>query len=163
MVPVVWADSSESNRPDGRSTKGIISGLAPLSLLSGWEQPVSLVNWKSSKIDRACRSSVACETKATVDGEDELFSLKLQWLEMVGNQTDWRNPESALSLLPSVVATDAKGLSDKMTDHCLHVQGEGAEDGRGSPRPQGGAHKLRKSVGMSPRGRAAGQPIYQGT
>ena len=58
-----------------------------------------------------CRSSVAAkqETRATVDGEDELYGLKLQWLEMLGNGIDRRHPEGTLLGLP-----DSKGLFDKL-------------------------------------------------
>ena len=33
LVPIEWSDSSESNRPDGRSTKGLVAGMAPLKSL----------------------------------------------------------------------------------------------------------------------------------
>ena len=28
LVPIEWSDSSESNRPDGKSTKGLVAGMA---------------------------------------------------------------------------------------------------------------------------------------
>ena len=114
LVPIEWSDSSESNRPDGKSTKGLVAGLAPLKILRGDETDVSLMSWKSGKIDRGCRSSVSCETRSAVDAEDELFGIKLQWLEMLGNSIDWRNPEATLCKLPGAVVVDAKGLFDKL-------------------------------------------------
>ncbi|CAK0904722.1 unnamed protein product, partial [Prorocentrum cordatum] len=88
LVPIERSDSSESNRPDGRSTKGLIAGVAPLKILKGDVNDVGLVSWKSGKIDRGCRSSVACETRSPVDAEGELFGISI----------DWRNPEDALGL-----------------------------------------------------------------
>ncbi|CAK0890632.1 unnamed protein product [Prorocentrum cordatum] len=114
LVPIEWSDSSESNRPDGKSTKGLVASMAPLKILKGDETDVSLVSWKSGKIDLGCRSSVACETRSAVDAEDELFGIKLQWLEMLGNTIDWRNPEDTLAKLPGAVVVDAKGLYDKL-------------------------------------------------
>ena len=49
-----------------------------------------------------------------MDGEDELFGLKLQWLEILGNDIDWRDPEETLCKLPAAVVVDAKGLYDKL-------------------------------------------------
>ncbi|CAK0848438.1 unnamed protein product [Prorocentrum cordatum] len=114
LVPIEWSDPSDSNRPDGKSTKGLIAGMAPLKILKGDETDVSLVSWKSGKIDRGRRSSVACGTRSAVDAEDELFGIKLQWLEMLGNSIDWRNPEDTLAKLPGAVVVDAKGLYDKL-------------------------------------------------
>ncbi|CAK0871003.1 unnamed protein product, partial [Prorocentrum cordatum] len=114
LVPVEWSDSSEANRPDGKSTKGLVAGLAPLKILKGDEADVSLISWKSGKIDRGCRSSVACETRSAEDAEDELFGIKLQWLEILGNNVDWRNPEGILRRLPGAVVVDSKGLHDKL-------------------------------------------------
>ncbi|CAK0910059.1 unnamed protein product [Prorocentrum cordatum] len=113
IVPIEWSDSSEANRPDGKSTKGLVTGMAPLRILQGDESDVSMISRKSGKIDRGCRSSVSCETRSAVDGEDELFGVKLQWLEILGNQIDWRNPEGTLSQLPAALV-DPSGLFDKL-------------------------------------------------
>eukprot|EP00974_Lingulodinium_polyedra_P060725 5854012-Lingulodinium_polyedra.AAC.1 len=77
LIPVEWCDSAEANRPDGKSTKGTIGGLAPLQLLDGDETDITVVSWKSGKIYRVGRSSVACETRAAVDAEDDLFGVEL--------------------------------------------------------------------------------------
>ena len=61
MVISAWSDAAESNRPDGSSTKGVVLGMAPECLLEGAETDVTVISWKSSKIDRACRSSGAAE------------------------------------------------------------------------------------------------------
>ncbi|CAK0895531.1 unnamed protein product, partial [Prorocentrum cordatum] len=114
LVPVEWSDSSEANRPDGKSTKGLVAGLAPLKILKGDEADVSLISCKPGKIDRGCRSSVACETRSAVDAEDELFGIKLQWLEILGNNIDWRSPEGVLRRPPPAVVVDSKGLYDKL-------------------------------------------------
>ncbi|CAK0792341.1 unnamed protein product, partial [Prorocentrum cordatum] len=114
IVPIEWSDSSEANRPDGKSTKGLVTGMAPLRILQGDESDVSMISWKSGKLDRGCRSSVSCETRSAVDGEDELFGIKLQWLEILGNQIDWRNPERTICQLPAALVVDAKGLYDQL-------------------------------------------------
>ncbi|CAK0792580.1 unnamed protein product, partial [Prorocentrum cordatum] len=72
IVPIEWSDSSKANRPDGKSTKGLVTGM------------------------------------------DELFGVKLQWLEILGNQIDWRNPEGALSQLPAALVLDSKGPCDEL-------------------------------------------------
>ena len=71
-----------------------------------------------------CRSSTAAETRATADGEDELYGMKLQWLEMLGNEVDWRRPEKVLCCLPGAFMTDFKGLFDKLQTVVFTPQGE---------------------------------------
>eukprot|EP00959_Pyramimonas_sp_CCMP1952_P421082 8820819-Pyramimonas_sp.AAC.1 len=59
IVPIEWSDSSEANRPDGKSTKGLVTEMAPLRIMQGDESDVSMISWKSGKIHRECRSSVS--------------------------------------------------------------------------------------------------------
>ena len=44
--------------------------------LQGEESLMSVISWRSSRIDWVCRSATCAETRATVDLEDELFALR---------------------------------------------------------------------------------------
>ena len=49
---VAWGDAAWANRPDNvGSTEGIIIGLATQSLIDGKLAPVSILGWRSAKID----------------------------------------------------------------------------------------------------------------
>ena len=76
-------------------------------------------------MDRVCRSAT-CETRAIVDLEDELFALRYQWSEMLGN--------SAIENFPDVLGacvTDSKRLYDKM-QHTV-ITPKGKESGHRMP------------------------------
>ena len=62
---------------------------------------------------------------ATVDGEDVLYGIKLQWLQMLGNGINWRQPESVMRQLPGAVVTDSKGLFDKLQTVVCTPKGKG--------------------------------------
>ena len=103
MVISAWSDAAESNRPDGSSTKGVVLGMAPECLLEGAETEVTVISWKSSKIDRACRSSGAAEARAGVDAEDELFAARFQWSELLGNIPDLKEADPHVRLVPGAI------------------------------------------------------------
>ncbi|CAK0795871.1 unnamed protein product [Prorocentrum cordatum] len=58
LVPIAWADSSEANRPDGSSAKGLVMAMATLEIFGGSECDVARISWKSGKIDRMCSGYV---------------------------------------------------------------------------------------------------------
>ena len=52
--------------------------------------------------------------RAIVDLEDELFALRYQWSEMLGNSAEKNSPDEMARLVPGACVTDSKGLYDKM-------------------------------------------------
>lgn len=53
---VGWCDAAWANRPDGSSsTAGILIGMSSVELIEGKQTPVSIISWRSSKIDRTCQ------------------------------------------------------------------------------------------------------------
>ena len=65
-------------------------------------------------MDRVCRSAACAEPGAIVDLEDELFALRYQWSEMLGNRVMEHSPGQMAPLVPGACVTDSKGLYDKM-------------------------------------------------
>ena len=63
----MWADASQSNRPNGSSTVGYIASHAPKSILDGSEEHVALVGWKSSEAPKQCLGSNGSEVQAITD------------------------------------------------------------------------------------------------
>ena len=68
------------NRIDGGSTKGLLFTLSSVSDLQGEESLMSVMSWRSGRIDRVGRSATCAETRATVDLEDELFAYDINGL-----------------------------------------------------------------------------------
>ena len=78
LMVVAWVDASHANREDGSSTKGILVGCASKKILPGDLESITPIYWTSSKIMTVCRSSASAETRAAVDGEDQLYAIPFQ-------------------------------------------------------------------------------------
>eukprot|EP00435_Cladocopium_sp_Y103_P018219 s2415_g4.t1 len=77
-LDLAWADAAWANRPDNSSsTGGLVIAAAPPGLRKGELVGVNLLSWRSYKIDRSSRSPACAETHAVVDGEDELYHVRI--------------------------------------------------------------------------------------
>ena len=68
---VVFSDASFANLPDK-----ISSCFAYIVLLVGADGRCCPVSWKANKIKRVCRSTLAAETMALIEGLEECLYLK---------------------------------------------------------------------------------------
>ena len=85
---------------------------------------MSMMYWKSGKIDRMCRSSPAAETRAAVDTEDELYLIRFQWSEMLGNVPDLTKPDDHVVLTKGMVVSDSKGVFEKCKQLVITPKGK---------------------------------------
>lgn len=123
---IAWADAAWANRPDGSSsTGGLVFAAAPQSLRQGQLSDISLLSWRSYKIDRASRSPACAETHAVVDGEDELFHIRYMWSEL-------HHPPSKLQVIdaneivrlsPGILVSDSKNFYDKLSKDTPIIKG----------------------------------------
>ena len=130
---ICWSDAAWANRPDGKSsteggkssTEGVVIGFSSPDLSKGALAPVSLVLWRSSKIDRTCRSPACAETKGVVNGEDDLYHVRFLWSELNHPQNNLLSlhPDSVVSLTSGVLVTDSKNLFDKLSKETLVIKG----------------------------------------
>ena len=119
-----WSDAAWANRPNGKdSTSGIFVGMSNKRLREGHEADVTPVAWRSSKIDRVCRSPAASETIAALNWEDDLFYLRTLWSEMAGFPLNLRHPDEAVRTIPGHLITDAKNQFDKLHAPILTIKG----------------------------------------
>ena len=119
-----WTDAAWANRPNGKdSTEGIFVGMADERLIQGYEADVSALHWRSSKIERTCRSPACAETHASLDGEDDLLYLRVLWFEINGGALDPRDPGHAALQVPAALVTDSKNLYDKIHRPTVRVKG----------------------------------------
>lgn len=123
---VSWADAAWANRPDHtNSTGGIIIGAATRDLREGKLTAVTLLSWRSYKIDRVSRSPACAETHAVVDGEDELFHVRYLWSELHHPPLQLRemNSDDIVRLSPGIHLTDSKNFYDKLNKDTPVIKG----------------------------------------
>ena len=74
IVMATWLDAGRANQPDLSSTKGIFIECTSKRILQGSLEAVNPIFWSVSKISRVCRSSASAETRAAVDGENQMYA-----------------------------------------------------------------------------------------
>ena len=109
---VAWTDAAVGNRKDLSSSGGYFIGAAEPKILQGCSSPVNAISWKSGKLPRVARSSLAAEIQAFSIAEEELMFVRLEWAEMCGFQIPLFNPSSLIRKTQGVMITDAKSLYD---------------------------------------------------
>ena len=63
---------------------------------------------------RVCRSSLAAETQALAETEQELMFVRCMWQELLGSDLDLQNPGATAKLTEGILVTDAKALYDSI-------------------------------------------------
>lgn len=130
LAVVVWADASNSNRPDKSSTMGILSGVAPEGILGGEEHVVALVQWRSSKTPRQVLGSNGAEVQAITEGEDTCFRLRALLAEVNGVKIERRGLyEMVRNHTKGALVMDSKGIYDAMVRNASALHG--LRSGRG--------------------------------
>ena len=111
-----FTDAAWAVRPDGSSQGGYLLFFADKDLLDGKESSVSIMDWKSWKLKRKVRSSLAAESQALADAVDNLNYLRLFFAEcLISDSIDLRQSDRVLSMMPKAhVITDCKSLYDAL-------------------------------------------------
>eukprot|EP00435_Cladocopium_sp_Y103_P060805 s110_g22.t1 len=109
---VAWSDAALGNRPNGGSTGGYVVAATSPDLLEGKPATLNFVAWRSGRLPRVARSSLAAEVQAFSEAEEELMWCRLQWAEMCGKNVPLKQPETIVASVKGVMVTDAKSLYD---------------------------------------------------
>ncbi|CAE7943401.1 RE2 [Symbiodinium necroappetens] len=128
VVFLTWCDAAVGNRPDLKSTGGHLVCASVPAILEGESAPVIPISWKSGKLQRVSRSSLAAETQACSEAEEELMYVRVQWWEMLGYDIDLRRPEQACSKVTGALITDAKSLYDVLMKGDLNSAAAGLKE-----------------------------------
>lgn len=123
LMVTTWVDASHANRPDGSSTKGILVGCTSKKILQGSLEDVTPIYWTSSKITRVCRSSASAETRAAVDGEDQMFAVRFQLAEFLGRHANVWDCDSTVRSVPGALISDSKNVYDRLSQTMLTLKG----------------------------------------
>ena len=73
----VFSDAAWGVRPDGSSQGGFLVYATSHSLHKGEEAPLGIIEWKSWKLSRKCRSNLSAESQAMADSVDMLNLCRL--------------------------------------------------------------------------------------
>ena len=123
LLIAAWVDAAHANRTDLSSTKGILIGCTSSKLLDGHLEVVNPLFWCSSKITRVCRSSASAETRAAVDGEDQMYALRFQLSEFRGFAANPWQPDETVNRTAGVLISDSKNLFDRLSQTMLTLKG----------------------------------------
>ena len=112
----VFSDAAWGVRPDGSSQGGYMIYASSRALHKGEEAPIGVIDWKSWKLIRKCRSSLSAESQAMADSVDMLNFVRLFIADCIHPQgIDLRRPDEVLQLCPEACAiTDCKSLYDAL-------------------------------------------------
>ena len=111
---VAFADAAYAVRSDQSSQGGIIVILTSKEILAGKTVPYSVLSWRSSKLQRVCRSSLSAEAQSCSQAVDELAMIRTMIALTLDYTKDPRRDETAASCGKGVIVTDAKALFDSL-------------------------------------------------
>lgn len=125
---VAWSDAALANRRDLSSTGGFVIVATTPEMIKGEVAPISMMAWRSAKLQRKARSSLAAEAQALADTDQELMYLRLQWAEFCGYQVNLKEPAKSAKRVPGTLVIDAKALYDVLMKKDLNSAGGGLKD-----------------------------------
>ena len=107
-----YSDAAFGVRSDHSSQGGYIIVATSQDVLKGGFKPYNVVSWRSFKLTRVCRSSLAAEAQACAAAADELMMVKTMLSMMVDPSQDPRHPQTAAWMGKSALIVDARALYD---------------------------------------------------
>ncbi|CAE7805002.1 unnamed protein product, partial [Symbiodinium sp. CCMP2456] len=107
-----FSDAALANRPGGGSTGGFLLGLIHPRDLEKGEGRINLVSWRSTKLQRVARSSLAAEVQAMSELEQETMYARLTWAELLGHIVNPDRPRECVVKVNATLIVDAKAMYD---------------------------------------------------
>ena len=125
---VGWSDAAMANRIDLSSTGGYVICATTPAMLAGERAPLSMISWRSAKLPRKARSSLAAETQALSETDHELMYVRLAWAELCGDEIVLSDKEKSIAKISGTVVIDAKALYDILLKRDMNSSGAGLKD-----------------------------------
>ena len=123
LAVITWTDASNHNRADKSSSLGILTGIAPKSMLDGEECQVAIVQWKSGKCPRAVLGSNGAEVQGLTVGEDQNYHIRALLYEVSGRRIDRQNLHRQVATVPGALVLDSRGIFDAATRNLSALHG----------------------------------------
>ena len=115
VIALHFGDASQHNRPCGGSTGGYVTGFTNQTILRGCESKVSLIDWRSWKLDRPAKGSNSAEGQAIYETEDRGWKNRLFWAIINGEILTRKNADELASQIESLLVMDSRGCYDAIT------------------------------------------------
>ena len=115
LIGVHFGDAGQSNRPCGGSTGGHITGFAEPKILRGEEARMSILDWRSWKLDRPAKGSNSAEGQAIYEAEDKGWRSRVFWALINGERLTRTNADELASQIESLLVMDSRGCYDSIT------------------------------------------------
>jgi hypothetical protein len=112
VVFVLLTDAAWAVRADGSSQGGYTILLCHKQVMLGEKSDFIVIDWRSWKLPRVSRSSLASEAQAAAGGADALEFAKCFWSLSLDDRRDPRADYTMQVLGPSAIVIDAKALYD---------------------------------------------------
>ena len=123
LATITWSGAAQNNRPKKSSAVGILTCLAPVSILSGEYVPMIIVSWESSKAPREVLGSNGSEVQA---GNHDRRGPPLPGLLRLAGGS-WVSTYKGFASCPffttGAVVMDSKGIFDAMTRNTSSLHG----------------------------------------
>ena len=123
LIELAWGDAAQANRPDGASTGGMVIGLTVPEVMEGREVPVSLILWKSWKLDRMILGSNGAESQAIYETEDKAWKVRILWSQIHGVKLNRGEQDLVAAYIRSLLIMDSRGCFDSCTRQESHGLG----------------------------------------
>ena len=117
VVFLHFGDAARNNRVDGGDTGGFITGVASPRILEGHEALVSVVDYRSWKLDRPVRGSNGSEAQSLYECEDKGWKSRLFWSLLYGRKLLRGNQDQLAACVESLLITDSRGCYDSLSNN----------------------------------------------
>ena len=111
---ICFTDAALAVRADLASQGGYLIVATSNAVLRGETVPYSVVSWRSFKLPRVARSSLAAEAQACAVGLDELLMVKAFYAYMKEPRRGIKEYDKMIGEQPCAIVTDAKALYDSV-------------------------------------------------
>ena len=116
------------NRSDLSSTGGYLICASNHAILDGQLAPVTPIAWRSGRLPRVARSSLAAETQAASEAEEDMMMVRAQWRELLGYTIDLKDPAEDIKKVKAALVVDAKSLYDVLRKDDLNSAAGGLRE-----------------------------------
>ena len=105
----LFGDAGHNNRPDGGAAGGYITGFADPHILNGKEAKMSILDWRSWKLDRPVKGTNGSESQGVYEDD---WKCRIFWSLINGQELTRSNAKQLASMTESLLVTDSRGLYD---------------------------------------------------
>ena len=116
VIFVHFGDAARGNRPCGGDTGGFITAVASPKILQGIPAKMSILDYRSWKLDRPVRGSNGSEAQALYVTEDAGWKMRLMWALAHGERLMRGCADDLAASVESLLVMDSRGCYDALSN-----------------------------------------------